>query len=368
MSLTIGIDTSSANKKQKTGVEWYAYHLIRALSVIDQKNKYKLYTSQPLEAGLLNLGSNFREVVLKWPGRYLWLQGRLSVEMAVNPPDVLLVPAQPLPMITPKKSINAIHDLGFVDYPEAYSKKMRKYLKWQVKHAIKYAKKIITISRFTKNELMRLYSVPEEQISVIYLGYDPEIYKPIHDETRLKHVKEKFGLSDKFILYIGRIEQKKNINTLVKAFEKLGSDLQLVLVGKPGFGYENIKKNLGGKNIKELGWVCEEDVPVLLNASKCFVLPSFYEGFGLPIIQAMACGAPVISSDIPTLKEIGGEASLYFQVDSSDDLADKLRLVLNDQNLAENLVQKGFERCKNFSWQKCAQETLDLINRLSDDN
>jgi len=369
MSLTIGIDASTANKKQKTGVEWYSYHLIRELAKIDQTNTYRLYTPEPLESGLLNLGNNFSEQILKWPFKYMWLQGRLSLEMQKNPPDVLLVPAQPLPIICPKKSINTIHDLGFIKYPKVYSRKQLKYLKWSVGHAARKAKKIITISNFTKSELIKLYGIKEEQIKVTYLGYDQTIFRSIEDKNILERVKEKYSLADNFLLFVGRIESKKDVATLVQAFELVENEkLELVLVGQPGFGYEKInqliKKSPKKKLIKQVGWVEEGIVPLLMNACQAFIFPSLYEGFGLPIVQAMACGTPIVASDIPTLKEIGQDACLYFETRSEEDLARKIDQIMHDKELSDNLVEKGLDLCQQFTWQKCAEQTLRLINVL----
>jgi glycosyltransferase involved in cell wall biosynthesis len=375
MSTTIGIDASSANKQQKTGIEWYAYHLIRELAKIDQKNTYKLYANKPLTSGLLNLGKNFHEVRLKWPFKYLWLQGRLSLEMLFNPPDILLVPAQPLPMICPRKSLNTIHDLGFKKYPEAYAKKYVQYLDWSIKHALKKAQKIIAISDFTKQELIKIYQAKEEGIVMIPLGYDEKFYYPIKDLELLKTIKEKYDLKNHFLLYLGRLEKKKNIITLIKAFElllaqesHLKTDLQLVLVGKAGFGYQEIKEKINSSfvkdQIKELGWIDEKEMPSLLGASKIFIFPSLYEGFGLPIVQAMACGVPVIASDIPALKEVGEDACLYFSANSPEDLKSKIQQVLENQSLREKLINHGFLQSQKYSWQRCAARTLAVVEDL----
>ena len=356
-------------------MEWYAYHLIRNLAKIDRVNKYKLYSPVPLDSGLLDLGENFQEVILKWPFKYMWMQVCLSLEMLKNPPDVLFVPAQPLPLICPKKTINSIHDLGFTRFPEVYTKRQLTYLQYHAKTSSKKAAKIITISDFTKQELVEKYGYQEKNIVVTHLGYDPQIYRPIEDERLINRVREKYSIKKDFLLCLGRIEKKKNILTLIKALEalldddrKLADNLELVLVGKPGYGYQEIKEEIKNSkiknNIREIGWVEEGIVPLLMNAAKVFIFPSLYEGFGLPLVQAMACATPIVASDIPTTHEICKDSCLYFQPNSAFDLKQQIAEILEKPKTKEPMIKKGLEQCKEFSWESTAKQTLDVINNI----
>jgi glycosyltransferase involved in cell wall biosynthesis len=369
------------------------------------KNRYILYSDKLLQGDLAKLPSNWQSKVLKWPPKFLWTQLRFSWEMLIvylqivfrriaslvrfrsapadllamteGRPDVLFIPAHVIPIIYPKRVVTTIQDLGFERFPEVYSWWQRFYLRWSTKFALKHAEKIIVPSEFTKKELIDLYSLGfslkelENKIKVIYHGYDEKTYRIIKD-LRFKNKDSKFK-SQEFILYIGRLEKKKNVLGLIKAFKifktynlqpttyKLKS-YNLILIGQPGFGYEEIKKELKDqKDIIELGWVEQKDLPYFLNKAFLFIIPSFYEGFGLPVIEAMACGTPVIASQAGSLPEITGGAALLFNPNKPEELAEAMKKVLEDENLRKKLQAKGFEQAKKFSWSKCAKETLSMI-------
>jgi len=368
--MIIGIDASRANKPQKTGTEWYSYHLIRTLAEIDKENQYKLYLNKSVEEGLKNLGSNFKEKVLKWPPVRLWTQFRLSFEMLRQSPDVLFIPAHVLPLIMPKKSVVTIHDIGFEKHPELYSWKDIWYHKWAIYWAKKKASKIITISEYSKNDLIEKYKIDPEKIKVIHLGYDNDLYKLVDDQGKILSVLNKYVISRPYLLFIGRLEQKKNVLGLIEAFnilKKLGEykDLKLVLVGRPGYKFGSIEekiKEYGLENsVLVLGWVPQKDLAYLLNGAEAFVLPSFFEGFGLPILEAMACGTPVLASNRASIPEVAGGAAELFDPKNTEDMVNSIKKVLSNKEHKEELIEKGLERVKNFSWQKCSRETLKVL-------
>jgi len=372
--MLIGIDASRANKIHKTGTEWYSYYLIEHLKKLDSKNHYFLYSKEPLIGDLGVLPANWESRVLAWPPKYLWTQIRLSFEMARRAPDLLFVPAHAIPMVHPKNIVTTCHDIGFEHFPELYSRLELHYHRFAMRLAARRAKKIITPSEFTKNEMARTYGVDPGKFRVIYHGFDRAKYRIVEDQPAIEDVLKKYKITKPFILYIGRLEKKKNTTGLVEAFQELRSknlelrNVSLVLVGQPGFGFEEVEEKIKKYNLQERiimpGWVGGEELPYLLNAAEVFVFPSFYEGFGLPVLEAMACGTPVVASRVTSIPEVGGEAIEYFNPQDIAEMAEKMRKVLADPNLRADLRRRGLERAKQFSWEKCARETLEVLEGI----
>lgn len=404
--MKIGIDASRANREFKTGTEWYSYYLIKNLIEIDKENKYILYSDKPLSEDFLqdlNLENNkhVKVKILKWPFKFFWTLGRLSLEMIFSRPDILFVPAHVMPLFFPKKSITTIHDVAFVgneclyekevvDFESNLLKKIVKffisiltrgkcelrasdYLNWSTRFALKRVKKVISVSNFTKKEILSNYKINPDKIAVVYNGFNSDLYKKIEDKNILSRTLFDYGLDNPYFLYVGRIEKKKNISLLISAFNlykenNKESREKLVLVGNIGFGYDEIKYMISEfdlfRDIVMLGWVEEKDMPYIFNGAKAFIFPSLHEGFGIPILQSMACGVPVIASDISVLKEVGGESPLFFNPKNAEDLCSKMELVVSDEKKVAEMIKLGFLRAENFSWKKCAEETLKEIKSL----
>jgi len=217
--MLIGIDASRANKPIKTGTEWYSYHLIQWFKKLDKENHFLLYTNVQLKSGLENCPQNFKEKVLKWPPGRLWTQFRLSWEMMLNGPklDRLFVTAHVIPLIHAKKTIVTIHDIGFERFSEIYPWYDIVYHKWAIRFAKHAASKIITISEFSKKELMDVFKIKSEKIKVIYNGYDKKKYR-LYNSEEIEQVKSKYNLSKPYLIFIGRLEEKKNTPFLVECF------------------------------------------------------------------------------------------------------------------------------------------------------
>lgn len=370
--MLIGIDASRANHEEKTGVEWYAFFLIQELkTIIPSGDQVVLYTDAPLRGALAVLPLNWTERILRWPPRRLWTQARLSWEMILRPPDVLFVPAHVAPFIHPRRTVATIHDIAARDFPESYNRFERWYSLWFARYAGKNLWRIITPSVFTKTEMVKAgYAVPDK-VFAVHHGYSRK-YRLIADREFIATTLKKYGIMAPFILSVGRLEKKKNTAGIVKAFEKIKSaggecarELKLVLIGKPGFGFEKINqlilKNKFQDDIIVLGWVAENDLPAIMNGAKIFVFPSFYEGFGLPIIQALACGTPVVASNQPAVREVGGVAITTVDPENIGELAAKISQLLVDDNSRKEKIAGGLEQAKKYSWEKCATETWDII-------
>lgn len=372
--MVIGIDASRANQKRKAGVGWYSYHLIQELKKAPLKSgdKFILYSFDELKGDLAQLPEGWQSRKLFWPLKYLWTQIRLSWEIFLNPPDVLFVPAHCLPLICGTKSVITIHDLGFKRFKKAYSLGQRLYTSFVYWWAVKYADKIIVPSEFTKKELTELYTIKKEKITVIHEGYDNKRFYLIQDRKKADLILEKYKIKRPYFLYVGRLETKKNTAGLIKAYNKLctlNSNVpQLVLVGKPGYGYKKIRNQSSGcrknKNIKEIGYVDNDDLVFLYSGAEAFIFPSFYEGFGLPVLEAMACGCPVLASNAGSVPEVGGQAALYFSPNNTDSLVKAIEKIMKDKGFKEKLKEKGLKRIKDFSWEKCAQETIKVFHSI----
>ncbi|MCF7860441.1 glycosyltransferase family 4 protein [Patescibacteria group bacterium] len=403
--MIIGIDASRANRALRTGTEWYSFYIIQSLASIDRTNQYILYIDKELEPDLaqaLKPYPNFSFKILKWPLKYFWTLGRLSWEMLNNPPQVLFVPAHSLPLIHPRHTVNTIHDIAFMREAELYQKKKVRlenrllkgllniftrlitrgryqsnsldYLKWSTAYSLKHSRQVIAVSNFTKQELLATYKqADDKKIKVVYNGYPEKLYRFIESDVQRKAILDKYALREPFFLYVGRLEKKKNTHTLVEAFAIFKeshpeSNTQLVLIGNAGYGYDEVKYILEEYNLsREVimpGWIPEVDMPAIFSAATAFVFPTLHEGFGIPVIQAMACGVPTLVSDIPVLREIAATASLFFDPRDRMQLAEVIHRVDVDASLRQELKTKGLARAAQFSWQKSAAETLQILTTL----
>lgn len=361
--MTIGINAAAAAKQPRTGVEAYVYQLIKGLAALKESKKHRFILFSPQKNNLnFELPDNFEVKELNWSWPF-WTQARLAREMLFNQPEVLFIPVHVLPLIHPKNSVVTIHGLEYEYFPEMYPKKRLIYLRWSTKYAVKNARKIIAVSKNTKNDLVKLYGADPEKISVIYHG--------IKIPDNIKKRKDDLG---KFFLYLGRLEEKKNIAGLISGFEMLKKRYQLphklVLAGPAGHGYKKIKSKIQSASqrlkfkgdIVELGYISEEEKWQLLKSATAFVFPSFYEGFGLPILEAQASGCPVITSDVSSMPEVTGEGGILIKPEV-EQICQAMYKIADDADLKERLITSGYWNVNKFSWQKCAKETLrELTN------
>lgn len=358
--MIIGIEAERANNRVKTGVEHYAKQLILHLAKIDTTNEYILYLRTSPEEWFLSLPPNFKIKVLPFP--IFWTQLRISWEMIWHPPDVLFVPASTLPLVHPH-SVYTEHDVAWIYYPEIFTFYMRwfhRIFSWLARSS---STKIIAISNNTKQDLIKHYHTPAEKIAVVPHGYQ----KTNRDFSHLNADVAK-QLPEKYILFLSTLQPRKNLVGLIDAFRELKQEHpelphKLVVVGKAGWKYEEslhaIEQN---KDIVVyLGRVDDEDRWPIFNRADLFIHPSFYEGFGMWILEAFECGVPVAVSNNSSLPEVGGDAVVYFDPNHKDQIKAAILKVLQDPQLAKNLVQKGRDRLPEFSWDKCAQQTLEVL-------
>jgi glycosyltransferase involved in cell wall biosynthesis len=373
--MLIGIEASRANKAQKTGVEWYAWHLIQELKHLTSgdRNVWRLYTNEALTGGLESVPSNWNEVRASWPFPFGWTQLRLSWEMMRRPIDVLFLPGSTMPRLTPKRTVVTLHDVGFHRFPKLYKSRQVHIHEAAMREAARRAARIVTVSEFTAHELVEAYKIDPSRIAITPLGVDHEMYRRIDDSSAINERLTHLQITRPFFLAIGRLETKKNITTLIHAFSEfkrrrgVGDPHRLVLAGIPGFGYDAIKQAIVdspvASSILELGYVAEADMPFLLNAATALVHPSLYEGFGLPPVQAMACGCPVLSSNAASLPEVvGSDSALFFSPDQPEELIEGMERIVSESGLAERLGEAGIRRAAMYTWEQTARTTLPVLN------
>ena len=268
-----------------------------------------------------------------------------------------------------QKYIITIHDLTLFITPKESKSGRPTFYKLFYPRTLRTADKIIADSNSTKRDLINYFNVPEEKIRVILLAAD-EKFKALNNE-KINEVKQKYNLKYPFILYVGGLAFHKNIPTLIKAFYKIKKDekkQKLVIAGGKGWKYKEIFETIDKLNLQNdvifTGYVLDVDLPALYNAADLFVYPSLYEGFGLPPLESMACGTPVITSNTSSLPEVVGDAGIMIDPHDVDGLADAMHKVLSNEGLRDDMIKRGLERAKMFSWERCARETLEVYEEV----
>ena len=363
--MLIGIDASRAVTARRTGTETYSLHLIRALLALGADHRFRLYFRQPPPPDLFN-GVDLRVI----PFPRLWTHLRLSGEMLRRPPDVLFVPAHVLPLVHPRRSVVTVHDLGYLYHPEAHTRTQNLYLRWSTRYNARAAAHLLADSEATRRDLVRRYGVPPEKITVAYPGYDERL-APVTDPAALAAVRARYGLTGPYLLYLGTLHPRKNLSRLIQAFYNLQPatcNLQLVLAGKKGWLYDDIFAQVRALGLTErvifTGYVPDDDLPALLSGALAFVYPSLYEGFGFPVLEAMACGAPVVCSNVSSLPEVAGDAALLVDPLDTAALAAALARLVGDEGLRRELRERGFRQVRKFSWRRCAGQVLGVLERV----
>ncbi|MCK6628756.1 MAG: glycosyltransferase family 4 protein [Anaerolineae bacterium] len=367
-----GIDASRAARAHRTGTETYSLELIKALAhLASSERRFRLYTPHPPHHNDWPDSPFMETRVIPWPR--LWTHLRLAAELQRHPPDALFVPAHVLPLHCPIPAVVTVHDLGYRHYPEAHRPFDRWYLDWTTRRHTRIAHHLIADSQATKDDLIRFYSADPARISVVYLGRD-ESLTPVNDPQIVAAVKARYNIEGIYFLYLGTLQPRKNLVRLVEAFQQAlaalsDESLKLVIAGQQGWLYAEIferVQQLGLENCVIFpGFIAAADKPALLSGALAYVFPSLYEGFGLPVLEAMACGTPVLTSNISSLPEVAGEAAVLVDPHQTAQIAAGLVQLAQDAGLRRHLVNEGFRQIQQFSWATAAAQILEILEKVA---
>lgn len=367
----IAIDAHSVGA-QLAGNETYAVNLIEALAEIDQFNQYTLYVTKQSAADRFgNRWPNF-EVKRTLPHTPLVrIPLILSAELRRNPVDVLHV-QYTAPPLAPCAVVATIHDLSFEHLPKTFNRRSWAQLRLTVRRTARNAAQILTLSEFSRRDVIETYGIDPERVTVTPAAA-PAHFRPVTNETNLQRIRATYGIEREYILALGSIQPRKNLVRLINAYSSLWKERQnfpvpqLVIAGKRGWlegeTMRAAELSAVAHDIRFIGYVGEADLPELFSGAMCFAYPSYFEGFGLPVLEAMQCGTPVIAGNRTSLPEVAGDAAVL--VDPFDEavIADALRTLIEKPERREDLRIKGIERAKRFSWQQTARLTLQAYER-----
>lgn len=351
----LGIDASRATAASRTGTEHYSLRLTQGLLAQSGAHTVTLYFREPPTANLFHSG---QQRVMPFPR--LWTHLRLSWELLTRPPDALFVPAHVIPVVCPVPAVVTVHDLGYRYFPNAHPPTQRLYLDFSTRYSARAAKHILADSEATKRDLTKFYGTPPEKITVIYPGRD-ETLKRVDAAA----MRAKYNLPEKYLLHVGTLQPRKNLFRLIEAVSHQPSAISLVLAGRVGWLSEPILTAARAANVRVLEFVPDEDLAGLYSGAEAFVFPSLYEGFGFPVLEAMACGTPVICADTSSLPEVAGDAALRVNPLDTAALVAAITHLTQNVELRTTLAAKGYEQIKKFSWAKAAQQTWAVLEQAT---
>ncbi|MEJ2148004.1 MAG: glycosyltransferase family 1 protein [Chloroflexota bacterium] len=365
--MIIGIDASRATVRRRTGTEGYSLNVICGLLEQGAEHRFRLYFRDDPPEDLFPTAPNVEHVVIR--RKRLWTHVGLRHALRSDRPDVLFVPAHvvPWPNTMGVPAVVTIHDLGYLYYPEKHPLLSRLYLNWSTRHSARTARRVIAVSKATAHDLVALNGVPEEKIRVVYSGVD-KILKPVKDEAQIERLRQRLGIPGPYLLHVGSLQPRKNLTRLLEAFDQIkntAGPLTLVLAGQHGWEYhrfeERIKQmGLNGRVILP-GYVPDEDLAALYSGALIYVFPSLHEGFGFPVLEAMACGTPVVCANTSSLPELVGDAAMTVAPSDVYGMSEALLRLLNDRSLRQDLIKRGIERAGMFTWEACARHTLEVL-------
>lgn len=360
---------------QESGIGRYIRNLLGHLQIIDKRNEYFILHLKP-DFDKLNYQNNFHKVLADFRWYSISEQIKLPELIESLKPDLVHFPHFNVPIFYKGKFVVTIHDLIHQHFimqrstthgPLIYKFKQLGYRK-VFREALKRSVKIIVPSNFVKKQLIENWEADKIKIVVTREAVDGKLFN-IKNDLRKKEIREvmkKFDIKDSYLFYVGNAHPHKNVEGLIKTFlniKKNYSDLNLVLAGHDHYFWQRIRKEFQDQNITYTGFISDKELVALYQNARCFILPSFEEGFGIPLLEAFACSCPVVSSNAGSLTEVGGNACLYFDPRDPSDMEEKILLLLFDEKLRKQLREKGSKRCKEFSWQKLAEDTLEVYKQ-----
>ena len=358
----IAIDANEANVDQHVGVSVYTLMLLRHFHAqANATNLYTLFLKEPPKAHMPPETAHFRYVVVG-PSR-LWLRLSLPAYFLLKRPrfDVFFSPAHYSPNLCPAPVVTTIHDLAYEYFPDEFLQKDLYTLRNWTRRSVSRSKHLIAVSHNTKQDVVRLYDCHPDKIDVVYNGFTPPTESPTTPESLTADME--------YICYVGTLQPRKNISRLIEAFELLSKhhpDLHLVLVGKQGWMYDTINQTIQNSSVQKrihvTGYVSDQEKMRILHASRCFVMPSLYEGFNIPLLEAQSVGCPIAASDTSCLPEVGGDACVYFDPTNTQEMATAIDTILKSKSVRTTLKEEARRNLTRFSWEQSGAQTLQVLH------
>jgi glycosyltransferase involved in cell wall biosynthesis len=357
--------------EEKQGIGIYARNLTSSLLDIDRENSYFFLYASKAHLGSFQTHRNFREVVINSKSKFLWDQFHVPHFAKKNKIDLIFNTKFSVPLLTSSKTVMTLHGSEWYVYPQFYSTLDIFYNKFFLPLYCKKASAISSVSQVTADDMVKYAKFDAKKVFVVQSAMDSR-FRPIKDIRVLSHYKIKYDLPDRYILFVGKLYPGKNFSSIVKAFKRIKDEvdfpLKLVSVGDLRWKYERDFreiKSLGlDSDIYFTGWVEQDDLPAIYCLADVFLFPSLYEGFGIPILEAMACGCPVVTSNTGACPEVAGNSAVFVDPKNINSIANGVLSVLKDDSLREKMVAQGFKEVRRFGWQKAARETLSLFHSV----
>ena len=365
--MRIGIDGRLPHY-QGGGISKYIILLIRTLAALDESDEFIIFHSRKENESLVPTSSNnFKRANLMTPCHHRFERWALGVELIPHSLRVLHSPDFIPPQYGANRFIITVHDLNFIYYPDFLTKESRRYYNDQITWAVEKADHILADSYHTRADLTSNLGVDPEKITTIHLAADP-IFSTKTSLNEVKATLDRYKLPEDFLLFVGTLSPRKNLATLLKSFAQLtheeSLDLPLVLIGSRGWLYEKIYDQIDQLGIQHLVRLIDSASDLELvhfyKSASLLALPSYYEGFGLPVLEAMHCGCPVLASDRASLPEVAGDAALLLDPDDVDGWSKAISALLSDSKMRERLIKAGYIQAERFSWEKTAEQTLKV--------
>ena len=379
--MKIGIEGQRLFRKKKHGMDMVVLELIRNLQEIDKENEYFIFVKPDEDDTVLNETPNFKIIKLDGGSYPTWEQFALPKAAKKYGCEILHCTSNTAPYYTNIPLVTTLHDIIYMESnyykiltgsATTYQKFGNVYRKLIVPRVVKKSDKIITVSHFEKKRIAEFFNIENDnRLEAVYNGVSTH-FKPISDETELKRVKEKYNLPDNFFFFLGNTDPKKNTKGTLKAFsdflKQSKSDYKLVMLDYDAHELEKLLTEIGDKqlinHILLTGYVVNTDLPAIYSLSTIFLYPSLRESFGIPMLEAMACGVPVITSNTSSMPEVSGDAAHIVNPFNPEEITEGIIKILSDKEYSENLCKKGLERSKVFSWKNMAKQVLVLYNEI----
>ena len=370
--MQIGLDGNEANVTNRVGSGQYAFELLHQFAK-DKDHSFTIYLKEKPQEDLPKETSNFKYKVFG-PKKF-WTQFALPLKLTFNKKfDVFFSTAHYGPRFSRVPYVVTIHDLSYLHFPELFKKNDLYQLANWTKYSIKGAKHIIAVSQATKDDIVKSYHIDPSKITVTYEGYDQNRFKP-QSKSQIERIKKQYKIKGDYIIFVGTLQPRKNLERLIEAYGSLIQDTgykiqgtKLVICGKKGWLYDQIFTKVKDLNLEEkivfTGYVPDSDLPALISGAKVYALPSLWEGFGIPVIEAQACGVPVVVSNTSSLPEIVGESGVMVDPENVESITNGIKKALEPKTRMI-LVEKGFKNIKRFSWEDCARKTLRVLENTA---